>query len=424
MVLAMQVVVYSIVALTISWRATFASLATGFALIASLHFLIRAAGRAGTRQTLLLRQLMTYLTEVFGSVKSLKAMARDKVADAILRDQTVALESAMREEVNSREKLRAFQEPMVAALAALGLYLALVRWQLSLSAVMVLVFLLGRILDLLNKTQREIQNFKVQESAYWALRNAAESARIEAEPPQGMRQPKYEKSLSLCRVGFGYESNCLFRDLNLEFPIGTFTAVIGPSGVGKSTLLDLLCGLVQPQSGDVLIDGVPLRELDLHAWRRMIGYVSQETVLLHDSILNNVIVGEPGLTAADAERAMRKAGIWDFVSALPNGPNTIVGERGGMISGGQRQRIAIARALAHQPQLLILDEPTSALDRASESVICESLAQLAGHLTVIVVSHQGAIAAAAHRVYQVSAQGAVLRTNEKAQLFSNLAITS
>jgi ATP-binding cassette subfamily C protein len=187
--------------------------------------------------------------------------------------------------------------------------------------------------------------------------------------------------------------------LNLDISVNTFTTIAGPSGVGKSTMLDLLCGLAEPKSGEILIDGVPLREINPRGWRRMIGYVSQENILLHDTILSNIIVGAPDLVEADAERALRQAGAWDFVSALPEGLNTIVGERGGLLSGGQRQRIAIARALAHQPAFLLLDEPTSALDPESERLVCQTLQKLAQDLTVVAVSHQPALINAADNTY-------------------------
>lgn len=400
--LMVQVLVYAVVALFISWEATLASLIIGSFLLFVLNSLVSATRRAGTKQTHLLRDLLAYLSDVLSSVKSLKAMARDNVADAILREQTQQLEKATRREVMNREALNALQEPILAALTASGLYLALVVWELSLPEVMLMVFLLTRILGLLNKTQRRHQQLAAQESAYWALRKAAEGARAAAERATGTLQPTLQKGVTLHHVRFNYDRKVIFRDLNIEIPVNTFTAVMGPSGTGKSTLLDLLCGLTEPQSGEVQIDGVPLHDINLRQWRHMIGYVSQDTILLHDTILNNILVGEPTLTADDAERALRQAGAWDFVSVLPDGMLTVVGERGGLLSGGQRQRIAIARALAHSPSFLILDEPTSALDPESERTICETLQNLAKDLTIIAVSHQPAVINAADRVFMLS----------------------
>ena len=400
--LSTQVLVYSIVALFISWQATLASLVIGLFLLIVLHRLVRATRRAGTKQTHLLRDLLSYLSDVLSSVKSLKAMSRDNVADAILHEQTQQLEKATRREVMNRSALMALQEPILAALTASGLYLALVVWQLSLPEVMVMVFLLTRILGLLNKTQRRFQQLSVQESAYWALRKAAEDARDAAERTTGERDPTLKKGINLSHVIFDYGSKSIFKDLDLEIPIQSFTAVMGPSGVGKSTLLDLICGLTEPKSGEVFVDEIPLHDINLRQWRHMIGYVSQDTILLHDTILNNILVGEPVLDSEDAKRALKQAGAWNFVSMLPQGMQTIVGERGGLLSGGQRQRIAIARALAHGPKLLLLDEPTSALDPESERTICETLQQLSKELTIVAVSHQPAVINAADNVFILS----------------------
>jgi len=400
--LAIQVVVYAIVALFISWEATLASLVIGLFLLIVLNRLVSATRRAGTKQTHLLRYLLTYLSDVLSSVKSLKAMARDNVADAILREQTQQLEKATRREVMNRAALTALQEPILAALTASGLYIALVVWELSLPEVMLMVFLLTRILGLLNKTQRRHQQLAAQESAYWALRKAAEEARTAAERTTGTLEPTLHNGISLQHVKFDYGQKTIFKDLTIDIPINSFTAVMGSSGVGKSTLLDLLCGLTEPQSGEVLIDGISLHDINLRQWRHMIGYVSQDTVLLHDTVMNNILVGEPALTPDDAVSALKQAGAWDFVSALPEGLQTVVGERGGLLSGGQRQRIAIARALAHNPSFLILDEPTSALDPESERIICETLQQLSKNLTIIAVSHQPAVINAADRVFILS----------------------
>ena len=400
--LTVQAAVYATVAMLISWWAAIITLVIGMIFLGMLHRLVRAAGLAGTGQTHLLKSLLSYLTDVLGSVKSLKAMGRDKVAKEILRDQTAELETAIRREVVNTEALRALQEPMLATLAAVGLYYAVGVLQLTLTSVMVLAFLLARVLGLLNSAQREFLHLRTKESAYWALISAARQARKAAEYSTGSQQPTLKDSIHFHNVGFSYDEGKIFDNLDLKIPVGTFTTLVGTSGAGKSTLLDLLCGLVEPQCGDIHIDGIPIKQLDLHTWRRMIGYVSQDTVLLHDSILNNILVGGPELTEADAERAMRQAGIWDFVTNLPNGSQTIVGERGGLLSGGQRQRIAIARALAHRPQLLILDEPTSALDNSSALVICETLRNLTKTHTIVAVSHQQILINAADHVVEIT----------------------
>jgi ATP-binding cassette subfamily C protein len=421
MALSIQVIVYSTVALLISWEVTLVSLVLGAAMLLVLQNLVRAAGKAGDKQTYLLRHLMSYLSDVLASVKSLKAMARDNVADAILRDETKQLEKATRREVMSREALLAMQEPMLATLIAGGLYLALVVWQLSLASVMVMVFLLTRVQSLLNKAQRRYQSLVVQERAYWALRQAIKDAQDAAERIVGTQQPTLQQGISLRHISFNYDKKSIFQDMSIEIPVNSFTSITGPSGAGKSTLLDLLCGLAEPQSGEILIDGISLHEIDLHHWRRMIGYVSQDTILLHDTILSNILIGAPDLTQADAEQALRQAGAWDFVCGLPAGLLTVVGERGGLLSGGQRQRIAIARALAHRPLFLLLDEPTSALDPDSEKIICETLQRLAQSLTIIAVSHQPAVINAADRIFTLSKGKAELLPHQPSKLTDSVA---
>ena len=408
--LSIQVFVYVLIALLVSWQAALTSLIIGAIFLLSMSRLVRVARKAGTKQTLVYRELLSYLADVLGSAKPLKAMARDKVSDSILRSQTTQLEKATRREVISREGLKAIQEPILAAFTTGGLYAVLVIWELPLSAVTAMVILFVRILTLSSKMQRRYQNLLVFESAYWSIRRASEAARSSAEIKTGRLHPTLKQGISLQHVDFNYDNKVIFRNLNMEIQVKSFTAITGNSGVGKSTLIDLLCGLVEPKFGDIFVDGISLHEINIREWRHLIGYVSQESILLHDTILSNILVGAPDLTQADAEKALHQAGAWEFVSALPEGLHTIVGERGGLISGGQRQRIAIARALAHQPQLLLLDEPTSALDPKSEQNICKTLRNLSRSLTIIAVSHQPALANAADYVIGLSNGEAKLLT--------------
>jgi len=203
-------------------------------------------------------------------------------------------------------------------------------------------------------------------------------------------------------VRFEREGRTLFDDLSLEIPSGRITAVIGASGIGKTTLTDLITGLVLPTAGRVCVDGVPLAALDLGAWRRQVGYVPQDLPMLHDSVRRNVTLGDPSLDDAAVEAALRLAGAWEFVRALPEGLDASVGERGALVSGGQRQRISIARALVHEPLLLIFDEATAALDAESEAAVWQTVASLRGRATVVAISHHPALASVADVVYRIA----------------------
>jgi len=270
--------------------------------------------------------------------------------------------------------------------------------------VMMLVFLVARLFGDQAKLQRKLQEMAICESAFWSLQKKIDEAALQKEPDLGHQQVLLHRSIRFDRISFSYAGKWVLKDVSLEIPAGSFAAVIGPSGAGKTTLVDLVSGLLRPQQGDVLIDDVPMGQLDVKFWRRQIGYVPQDTVLLHDSILTNVTLGDPALGEPEAEKALRAAEAWDFVAAMPEGLHTVVGERGSKLSGGQRQRIAIARALAHQPALLILDEATSALDPESENAICATLKSLRGRVTILAISHQPALVEVADRIYTIREQ--------------------
>ena len=209
-------------------------------------------------------------------------------------------------------------------------------------------------------------------------------------------------------MDFGYGRHPVLTKLSLTIDAGAFTTLIGSSGSGKTTIVDLAIGLIRPDAGTITLDGKPLQEVDIQAWRRMIGYVPQDTILLHDTIMRNVTLGDPTLQQADVEWALQAAGASDFVAALPDGLETVVGERGGKLSGGQRQRVVIARALVNKPRLLILDEATSALDHESEDAIRRTLENLTGQLSILAISHNRALVHAASRVYYLQAGKAQL----------------
>jgi len=398
-----EAMVYVTVALLVSWQAALAALAVAGLISGGFGFLVRKSRRAGNRQTRLLNSLMSRMTDTLQSVKSLKSMGLADRANVVLEAETGRLNKAMRREVISSEALNALYEPAIVAFVAGGLFAAVTYFSIPLASILVLVVLLVRVLASLSKVQRSYQKMAAQESAYWSLFKTIQSAAQAHEAAEIGAPPSFEREIRLQQVHFAFGTKQVLRGLSLQLPAGSFNTIIGPSGSGKTTVVDLITGLLKPDRGEVRVDGMPLQDINLQQWRHMIGYVPQETLLLHDTVLHNVTLGDPALTEADAQRALRAAGAWDFVSSAPDGLRSVVGERGGKLSGGQRQRLCIARALVRHPKLLILDEATSALDPDSESAICETLAKLRGEITILAISHQSGLASIADRVLRLEA---------------------
>jgi ATP-binding cassette subfamily C protein len=399
--LLIEAIVLASVAFVVAGKATLTFLVPGIVILYGLNLLIRIAHRAGTRQTHLLKSLLAGLTDSLQSIKPLKAMAREELIGPSLHSNTKRLNRAFRREVLSAETLKASQEFGLTTVIVAGLYVALSWWQMPFKIVMIMVLLLARLLNCLAKMQQEYQKMRTLESAFWSLRAAIDGANRDREAESGGLTPQFEKTLRLDTVSFAYGKHRVLWNASLTVPAGSLTAIIGPSGAGKTTIADLFTGLLRPQQGQVFIDDLPLDSVDLRQWRRMIGYVPQETFLLHDTVLQNVTLGDPELSETDAEAALRAAGAWDFVMARPDGIYSSVGERGTTLSGGQRQRIAIARALAHRPKLLILDEVTTALDPETEAEICRMLRSLLDRVTILAISHQPAVVESADWVYRI-----------------------
>jgi ATP-binding cassette subfamily C protein len=402
-----QAVVYGAIAVAVSWQATFLSLVGGVLIIGLSHFLVRITRRAGRKQTDLMISLMSHVTDMLQSVKSLKAMAREDQVDDLLKRETNRLNKAKRRQVLAEAGLYSGQDLLFVCLIALGVYVALGVLDIEFAVVVILAVTLGRAFAFLGKVQKQYQKLAQNDSAYWSLKETSRAAEEELEHLGGHVAPTLNEGIHLRKVGMVYDGHRVFSALDLEIPAKRITTVIGPSGSGKTTVIDLVIGLIRPDAGEVFLDDTPLGEVDLKAWRRMVGYVPQETVLLHDTVVHNVTLGDPAISEARAVEALRKAGAWDFVRALPQGLQSDVGERGGRLSGGQRQRIAIARALINDPTLLILDEATSALDPDSEAAIIGTLRKLREELTILTISHNSGLAQAADVIHRLEPGGRI-----------------
>jgi ATP-binding cassette subfamily C protein len=399
--LFVQAVVFATVASLVSWRATIVALAAGLLIAAVLNRLVRMARRAGKRQVARTRALLARLTDTLQAVKPLKAMAREPLIAPVLEGETQRLNRALEHEVMSRAALEALQDPLVMLFLAGSLYTGLTYFAMPLADLIILVLLCARIVGSFGKMQKEAQRMVVRESAFFAVRDLIQEAHAAVEVASGGRPPSLVREIRLAGVSFTHEVQPVLRDADMVVPAGSLTVLTGPSGAGKTTVVDLITGLLQPSAGAVLVDGVPLGEIAIREWRTKIGYVPQETLMLHQSVAHNVTLGDPTVSPADVAAALKAAGAEEFVAALPALSDTLVGERGLRLSGGQRQRLALARALVRKPTLLVLDEATTALDPATERAICETLRALRGSMTLIAICHHGRLVELADLVYRV-----------------------
>jgi subfamily B ATP-binding cassette protein MsbA len=222
-------------------------------------------------------------------------------------------------------------------------------------------------------------------------------------PPCPSPTVRPHRKLELRNLSFAYRDNdFVLRDIDLEIPFGSKIALIGANGSGKSSLIHLICRFYDPQHGDVLLDGVNLRELALEDMRARIGLVTQQTELFNDTILYNIRYGSLNASDGQVRRAADMAHAHEFIMAFPEQYETRVGQSGQRLSGGQRQRIALARAMLRDPEILILDEATSQIDLESEKLINQALTEFSEHRTLIMITHRLANLHLVDRVYELN----------------------
>ena len=398
-----QLLAYTVVALMVSWTVAVVAFIAGFVIMFILKRLVKMGRQAGLSKTILSKALLTRLTDALQGIKPIKAMAGEEHLLPLLEAETRDLNMAQRRQVIAQETLKAVQEPVTALFLALGLFALVYFGDTPFSAILVLAFIFFRMVTRLNEVQHRYQKMAIVESAFWSLMESIERADQEAEANTGgNRMPEFQNEIRFENVSFRHGQQAILKDVSLVIPSGSFVGITGSSGAGKTTIADLMIGLWHPGQGRILIDGVPLSETDLIAWRKMVGYVPQEMFLFHDTIYNNVVLGDTSISRSRVEEAIRAAGAREFVSHLPKGMDTPIGERGARISGGERQRIAIATALVRNPKLLVLDEVTTALDPETEAGICATLRSLTGKVTIVAISHQPALMKEVQRLYRVA----------------------
>ncbi|MGI9372600.1 MAG: ABC transporter ATP-binding protein [Hyphomicrobiales bacterium] len=401
-----QATAYAAVAILISPKLAIASIVVGVLLAVSLRSFVKMSRKHGYRQTDSTAQLVTDVSDALGNIKPLKSMERQASFIELFRRKIKAIRRALFRQRIAVHGRKCGEEILVALFIAIGGYGAVVMGGLPLPELLVFGIIFFQMVSLVGKAQLKLQNAVQFESAWWRLHELIAASEDAVEENPGTKTPTLETSASFENVTFAHQEKTVISAASLEIPAGKMTVLQGPSGAGKTTLIDLLIGLYRPASGTVHIDDVDLMEIDLHKWRRMIGYVPQELTLFNGTVRENITVGDQSFTDKDIARACQLAGVTDFLDDLDDGLDTLTGDMGVKISGGQRQRIALARALIGSPKLLILDEVTSALDPAMEAAIVERIQSLSGHYTIVAITHRPAWTQVADKLYQVE-KGAV-----------------
>ena len=287
---------------------------------------------------------------------------------------------------------RLVQEVAGACSIVFFLWGSVVLFRMPIAEVLVLALIFYRLLPMVQVLQQDAQQLLHTAPAARTIVDLARACTAARETGECLPQPVFglHRDIRFERVSFRHDENGVhaLSDVSLRLPAGTLTVLSGPSGGGKSTLLDLLAGLLKPYQGTVWIDDLELTEGLAPAWRRSIAYVLQESFLFHDTIRTNLLIAKPDASEGEIREALTLSGTAAFVDALPQGVDTVVGDRGARFSGGERQRLALARALLRKPSLLILDEPTSSLDEHSEQIILNGIERLKGFMTMIMVTHR------------------------------------
>jgi ATP-binding cassette, subfamily C, bacterial len=382
--------VYIAIALKLSAGMTSLVLTTGALMLLMSRRWLRAVHQSGTAVSESVSEVYSAATE---HLQNLKAMKFYDAQSSDLAMFTSLQSSALQQTLsNTRSQAAAafwFEAGSLVVLGAI-IFASLQILNVAPASILLLLAVFTRLFPRLAAGQSQLQAFLGELPAFKNVMTLYGDCVANAELPRASGSGlRLAHEIRLERIGFRYDPQrpAVLKDLSLTIPAGKVTAIVGSSGAGKSTVADLVDGLLSPLTGRVLVDGAELTPQSARAWRRHVGYVAQDTVLFHDTVRANLHWANPDTSEREMRESLIQAAA-EFVFELPQGLDTKVGDRGTLLSHGQRQRIALARALLRKPALLILDEATSSLDLDNEKRILDAINHLPGRPTVLLIAHR------------------------------------
>ncbi len=406
--------VYLVLAVRLSPAMTAIVLACGVGLALALRHQHRSTQALGQTFTSARNALYTVVLEHLGGMKVAKSY--NAIPQHLAQFHTVTrdlYEQFMQFGRTMAAAKMVFDIGAAVTLSALC-YVAITFLHVPATDLLLLIFLCARLLPQYSSMQQSYQQVLHMLPAFTGAMALRQRCLTAVEPLQvSTQQPVTVDTAIVCQqLWLRYDQTgvtWVLRDLTCTIAARQTTAIVGPSGAGKSTLADCLMGLLVPEQGTVLVDGTPVHTYGSAAWRQRIGYVPQETFLFHDTVRANLLWARPEASESELLLALRLAAAEEFVTGLPQGLGTVLGDRGVRLSGGERQRLALARALVRRPALLMLDEATSALDMANEQRIHQALTTLHGQLTIVLIAHRLSTVRMADRIIVLDA-GQVVET--------------
>ena len=390
-------------ALTISPALTALAMLAGVAMTAAALPLVRTSRRLGSRLVDRNQAILHSATEFLDGLKVAKLHALEAPHVQAFADVVTDARQAQTDFARHTAATTMMQTLVSTVLLAVIVYVGVGREHLGASELLILLFLFARLVGQVPLMQRNLQQIAQMVPAYEDLTAATTNARSGAESTDDVPPTERLKigpaGAGLRGVTTGYSpSRPVLHDVNLSVGARETVALVGPSGAGKTTVVDVLAGLLPPERGAVYVDSRPLEDGLMRQWRSSIAVVTQEPFLLHDTVRANLLWGSDAAAEPQLWQALDVAAATELVQSLPDGLDTVVGDRGVRLSGGERQRIALARAVLRRPTLLILDEATSAVDNENELLIRRALSRLRGELAMLVVAHRLSTASHADRV--------------------------